>query len=658
MNRFSPVAAALVLVLAGGCQLPMTSQMNSASDKNSAAYVVPPSTPSGISLVSGDSQVTVTWKPISNATSYNLYYSGGAAAASVKVSNVTSPYTLTGLVDGKTYNFTLTAVNAGGESVASASTGALPQAPVPGAPTGVSAAAANSQVTLSWTNVSGATSYNLYYLTSSGVTASTGNRVTAVTNPYTLPNLTNGTAYYFIVTAISAAGEAASNQVSATPDNTPSGVVAVADIGQAYLSWTAVTGATSYNLSYSTSASMASATKLTGVSSGSAVTGLTNWTTYYFTVSTVSASGESAQSAAVSAQPYNEVALVNNYSGGTTSGSIDSNVIHFANWTYVRTTWSPVEPQVNSIAVSADHKSIFTASNSGKTGIDSTTHPQYGVGMISGFSNTTGLITCSSELPSNQFVGADGLVSVTTPTGSNLICVGTYGNPGVGDIYDNGNGGLSTPVAMSYADNTTANRMVAADLNGKFLYSADINGNVVHAFTITPDSVSNGDLTLVGTVTSDAGPYRMTVAKVGTNEYLYVCCNSGACIDVFQINTSTGALTKMGTIPTGSGTAPNSVAVNAAGTFLYVACTTGDKVEMFPLSQTTALNSAAATSNTVANGAISVALDYTGTCAAVTSNNFCYVYSVNQTTGALSTSPVLSIPAGTSPSQVLFVKLQ
>jgi chitin-binding protein len=88
---------------------------------------------------------------------------------------------------------------------------------VPNAPTGLGATPGNAQVALTWTGVSGATSYNVKRsLTSGGPYANVQTGVTA-TN-FTNTGLTNGTTYYYVVTALNASGESPiSTQVSATP---------------------------------------------------------------------------------------------------------------------------------------------------------------------------------------------------------------------------------------------------------------------------------------------------------------------------------------------------------------------------------------------------------------------------------------------------------
>ncbi len=89
----------------------------------------------------------------------------------------------------------------------------------PQPPRALTARPGNHQATLSWTEVTGATNYNLYW-TDDGSTPSieAGNRTTDVDNPFIHPDLTNDTLYRYVVTALNAQGESAeSNEASAQP---------------------------------------------------------------------------------------------------------------------------------------------------------------------------------------------------------------------------------------------------------------------------------------------------------------------------------------------------------------------------------------------------------------------------------------------------------
>jgi fibronectin type 3 domain-containing protein len=87
----------------------------------------------------------------------------------------------------------------------------------PAAPTNLTATPGNTQVSLSWTASSGATSYNIYRGTSSGnetTTVATGVTGTSYTNT----GLSNGTMYYYRITATNSSGTSGySNEASATP---------------------------------------------------------------------------------------------------------------------------------------------------------------------------------------------------------------------------------------------------------------------------------------------------------------------------------------------------------------------------------------------------------------------------------------------------------
>jgi cellulose 1,4-beta-cellobiosidase len=147
----------------------------------------------------------------------------------------TTSYTDSPAVNGNTYYYVVSAAfngnpNAGGASADSTEAAATPQAAVPATPTGLTAQSGSGQVSLSWTPVSGATSYNIKRATVSG------DPYTVIASPtaaaYTDTGLTNGTTYYYVVSAVNSGGEGGNSvEVSATPQAAtttaaPTGLVA------------------------------------------------------------------------------------------------------------------------------------------------------------------------------------------------------------------------------------------------------------------------------------------------------------------------------------------------------------------------------------------------------------------------------------------------
>jgi mannan endo-1,4-beta-mannosidase len=93
----------------------------------------------------------------------------------------------------------------------------------PSAPANLSASAGDRQVHLSWNAVPGASYYNIYWSTNPGVKKTNGTKIGNITDTsYIHDNLTNGTTYYYVVTAVNSYGESSeSNEANATPSSNP-----------------------------------------------------------------------------------------------------------------------------------------------------------------------------------------------------------------------------------------------------------------------------------------------------------------------------------------------------------------------------------------------------------------------------------------------------
>ena len=114
----------------------------------------PPSAPTNLAAVAGNAQVVLTWTAPSGATGYRVYRNGTLIA-----SPATPGYTDTAVTNGTTYSYTVAAVRQNSPvSATSSSVSATPTVPPLAAPAGLAATPGDTQVALSWTAVSGATS--------------------------------------------------------------------------------------------------------------------------------------------------------------------------------------------------------------------------------------------------------------------------------------------------------------------------------------------------------------------------------------------------------------------------------------------------------------------------------------------------------------------
>lgn len=296
------------------------SMLVACSDGDTPSLQVP-APPLSLSAIAKSPEIELSWQPSEGAGSYHLYWSTTAGVSTVdgtRISGVSSPYLHTDLTRGLTYYYVVTAANEAGESGPSLETSATIS---PAAPEVVSATSGDTQVTLDWRSVLGATSYRVYWSNTPGVTPANGTLVDNASAPLVHTGLTNGLTYYYIVSAVNAGGEGESSlQVSAVPQEpVPAAPQAVSAIAtpETTLSLTVQwapppepadpTRVVSYNLYRSTSPGIANnlsaATLIEGVVSPHIDTVPAGQVAYYYVISAVTAGGEGPVSAEVSAVP-------------------------------------------------------------------------------------------------------------------------------------------------------------------------------------------------------------------------------------------------------------------------------------------------------------------------------------------------------------------
>ena len=108
----------------------------------------PPATPAGLTATAGNAQVVLSWSAASGAASYNVKRATttGGPYTTIATGVAGTTFTNTGLTNGTTYFFVVSAVNANGQSANSAQVSATPQAPATPPPPPVGAVTATSRV--------------------------------------------------------------------------------------------------------------------------------------------------------------------------------------------------------------------------------------------------------------------------------------------------------------------------------------------------------------------------------------------------------------------------------------------------------------------------------------------------------------------------------
>ena len=177
---------------------------------------------------------------------------------------------------------------------------------LPTAPTGVVAVAGDQLVNLTWNPTGGAMYYNIYWDTAPGVTTASSSVIPSVGIAYfDHLGLTNGTTYYYVVTAVNAEGEGPpSAEVSASPAvgaSIPTGLTASMLPGGLKLYWNAVPGAVSYNIYYAGAPGVTTGSANYSVGSNNPLFAAPTGTTWYIRVAAVTGMGVSGLSSEINA---------------------------------------------------------------------------------------------------------------------------------------------------------------------------------------------------------------------------------------------------------------------------------------------------------------------------------------------------------------------
>lgn len=497
--------ASLTIALLAGC--------GGGGGDSSSTSVEVPEAPSAMTVTAGDNEATIEWNAVARATSYNIYRSTTQGLQGTKVgASATTSYVDSTALNGTTYYYQLTADNAAGEGPPSAqSAGATPSMPVavPQAPTGLNATPGDAQVTLSWTAAAGARSYNIYRSTNAGLP---GSKIgSSSTTEYIDAAVVNGTAYFYQVTADNAAGEGAASAQSpgvtpavpvATPA-APTGVSAVAGNGQVTVNWTAVTGATSYNVYRSTSAgslgSKVGSISTTTYNDATAANG----TTYYYAVTGSNAAGEGpASEPSAGATPAVPVTVP---AAPTAVNAMAGNAL-------VTVTW-------NASPTATSYK-IYRSTNQGSQGtlIGSSSAPSYSDATVVNGSTYYYVVTAANSAgesaASTQSAPATPQVPLTAPpapTGVNATAANaqvavswsTAARATSYNVYRSTTQGVQGAMIGSIASSATASYTDTTSVNGTTYYYTI---TAVNAAGESPASMQSSGATPTAPITVPAAP--------------------------------------------------------------------------------------------------------------------------------------------------------
>jgi subtilisin family serine protease/subtilase family serine protease len=121
VDSVDPVASMATTTMSGG-RLNVRRALQSCAE--------PAGTPTSVTAIGGDKQIKLSWSAVASATNYRIKRSAGAGGPYTTVANIkTNQFINTGLTNGTTYYYVVSAVNVLGESANSEEVSATPKPP-------------------------------------------------------------------------------------------------------------------------------------------------------------------------------------------------------------------------------------------------------------------------------------------------------------------------------------------------------------------------------------------------------------------------------------------------------------------------------------------------------------------------------------------------
>lgn len=214
MNRFTTqtpifkclayLASLLIMLSLSACGGGGAAAPDSGNNTTSLDY------PTGVSVIEGDTQATVSWSAVSGAESYTVYVNDNTYASDqsfiINTSTTSTSVTVTGLVNAKTHTVVVYASNASTTSNNSIAQQFIPLGELPLPVTDLTVTAKNHTISVAWTATTYANRYDLVRSTSADFLTDVTTLNTGSTT-YELDDVVNGTTLYFKVRSTNDSGE-------------------------------------------------------------------------------------------------------------------------------------------------------------------------------------------------------------------------------------------------------------------------------------------------------------------------------------------------------------------------------------------------------------------------------------------------------------------